>query len=194
MYAIFPRWHLRVHLFALPIAALVIWLEGLLPAALLVAAALLHEMGHLLAIRLSGVPVRRVDIEPMGALIVYDDSVCPLNVSMRIAFAGAGMNLLIAAVTLPFALHRVPLLFFALANICLAVLNLLPWEKLDGGRLLLNWLLTKYEPDKCERICERVSRVSLLLVLTLLLSIGTVSAFPLWNVLLTALLLASALL
>lgn len=201
MYAIFPRLHLRVNLFALPALALMLWLEGVLPAALLLLAALLHEIGHLAALRVWNVPVRRVDLEPMGARIVYDDALCPLRASAWIAFAGAGVNLLVCAGASAllaaglFAEHSLPLLFFALANGFLALLNLLPWEALDGGKLLLSLLLLRLPPERvasAERICRAVGRVSALLLFSLLLVLSAVAAFPLWTLLLSAILLVQA--
>ncbi|MBR5264652.1 MAG: hypothetical protein IKV50_08170, partial [Clostridia bacterium] len=88
MYAVFPRIKLRVNLFALPALLMTLYLEGLLAGGLLLLAALLHEGGHLLAIRKMRLPIRRVDMMPMGALILYDDSLCSLGGSAWIAFAG----------------------------------------------------------------------------------------------------------
>lgn len=201
MYAVFPRLRLRVNLFALPALALLLWLEGTLPAALLLFAALLHELGHVAALCMYHVPVRRVDLEPMGARIIYDDALCPLPASAWIAFAGAGVNLL-ACATLSmllavglFAAHRLPLLFFALANGFLALLNLLPWESLDGGRLLLSLLLLRFPPERtadAERICRIVGRVAAFLLFVLLIALSAAAAFPLWSLLLSAVLLVQA--
>ena len=202
MYAVFPRFRLRVNLFALPAFALMLWLEGGLPAALLLLAALLHELGHLAALRLYGIPVRRVDLEPMGARIVYDDALCPLRASAWVAAAGALVNLIVCiAVSLLLALgffgaFPLPLLFFALANGFLALLNLLPWETLDGGKLLLSLLLLRLPPERsgdAERICHTVSRVAALVLFALLLALSAAAAFPLWTLLLSAVLLAQAL-
>lgn len=195
LYAVFPRVHLRVSLLAIPAAALCIWLEGLLPAALLFAAALLHEGGHFVALLYWHVPIRRVDIRPMGALIVYDDSACSLPASAWIAFWGAGCNLLAFLLTFPLAVwlgseRCLPLLFFSLANAFLAFLNLLPWRQLDGGRLLLALLLQRLPTDRSEAICRDASVLAYALLCALLLWLGIRSSFPLWSMLLAALLLA----
>lgn len=201
MYAVFPCLHLRVNLLALPAFALMLLLEGGLPTALLLFAALLHELGHFAALRVYGIPVRRVDLEPMGARIVYDDALCPLRASAWIAVSGALVNLSVCtAVSLLlapgfFGAYRLPLLFFALANGFLALLNLLPWETLDGGRLLLSVLLLRLPPERsgdAERICRTVSRAAALLLLALLLALSAAASFPLWTLLLSAVLLAQA--
>lgn len=201
MYAVFPRLRLRVNLFALPAFALMLWLEGGLPAALLLLAALLHELGHIAALRIYAIPVRRVDLEPMGARIVYDDALCPLRASAWIAVSGALVNLLVCAcVSLLLSLgvfgpYQLPLLFFALANGFLAMLNLFPWEALDGGKLLLSVLLLRLPPERsgdAERICNTVSRVATFLLFALLLALSFAASFPLWTLLLSAALLAQA--
>ncbi len=196
MYAVFPRLRLRVNLFALPAIVLLFLLEGPLPASLLLLAALLHECGHLVALRIFHVPLRRVDIEPLGANLVYDDALCPLRASAWIAFSGALANLLAVLCCLPFLYffpQNLPLAFFALANAFLAFLNLLPWSCLDGGRLLLDLLLLCTPPDRAsdvDRFCRIVSCVSAVLLFTVLLFLAVCSAFPLWALLLFALLLA----
>lgn len=201
MYVVFPRLHLRMNLLALPAFALMFWLEGGLPAALLLLAALFHEFGHFAALRVYGIPVRRVDLEPMGAQIVYDDALCPLRASAWIAVSGALVNLVVCAtVSLLLALgffgtYRLPLLFFALANGFLALLNLLPWETLDGGKLLLSVLLLRLPPERsgdAERICQTVSRAAVFLLFALLLALSAAASFPLWTLLLSAVLLAQA--
>ena len=190
-----------MNLLALPAFALMFWLEGGMPAALLLFAALLHELGHFAALRIYGIPVRRVDLEPMGARIVYDDALCPLCASAWIAAAGALVNLFVCmAVSLFLALGffgacRLPLLFFALANGFLAFLNLLPWETLDGGRLLLSLLLLRLPPERsgdAERICHTFSRVAAFLLFALLLALSAAASFSLWTLLLSAVLLAQA--
>lgn len=201
MYAVFPRLRLRVNLFALPAFALMLWLEGGLPAALLLLAALLHELGHFAALRVYGIPIRRVDLEPMGARIVYDDALCPLRASAWIAFSGALVNLFVCtAVSVFLALgfsgaYQLPLLFFALANGFLALLNLLPWETLDGGKLLLALLLLRLPPERsgdAERICRTVSRAAAVLLFALLFALSAAASFPLWTLLLSAVLLVQA--
>ena len=201
MYAVFPRLRLRVNLFALPAFALMLWLEGGLPAALLLLAALLHELGHFAALRVYDIPVRRVDLEPMGARILYDDALCPLRASAWIAVAGALVNLAVCLclslflVLGLFGAFQLPLLFFALANGFLALLNLLPWETLDGGKLLLALLLLRLPPERscdAERICRTVSRLAAFLLLALLLALSAAASFPLWTLLLSAVLLAQA--
>jgi len=188
VYVVFPRAGLRVHLLAFPAIAMLFWLEGALPASLLLLAAVLHECGHLIALRVFDIPVRRVDVMPMGAVIAYDDSFCPHGQSAWVAFAGAGANLLTAAVCLPFA-NDLHMLFFVTVNASLAVLNLLPIETLDGGTLLRSVLLNLRTVPDAGQVCRIASRISLLLLAAFFVVIGVHSAFPLWHLLLSAVML-----
>lgn len=195
MYLLFPSLRLRVHLFAFPALLLLLWIEGTAAACILLSAALLHEAGHFLALARLGVPVRRVDLEPMGATIAYDEGRCGLRESVLISLAGAGANLLFALLSLPFvfflsAEKAVYPLFFCLCNVFLAILNLLPLESLDGGSFLRSCLLYRLSPQKTETVCRTVSFVFTLLLTLALLLIGLKSAFPLWTLLLSAVFLS----
>ena len=195
MYLSFPNCRLRLHLLALPTLLLLFWVEGLLPAMLLLSSALLHECGHFLALRLTGVPVECVDIEPMGVSIRYRDVGCGWKRASLISFAGAGMNLLCASVgTLCMAFlpgkAPLPLAFFCFCSLFLALLNLLPLEKLDGGILLRTVLSARCMPDHADRICGIVSAVFTVLLSALLLLAGLRSSFPLWTILLSAVFLS----
>ena len=83
------------------------------------------------------------------------------------------------------------LLFFILANGFLAFLNLLPWQALDGGKLL-SCILSRHLPtEAAETTCRIVSRVTAMLLAALLLAMGRAAEFPLWYLLLSAILLAT---
>jgi membrane-associated protease RseP (regulator of RpoE activity) len=114
-----------------------------------VAALLLHELGHYLAARICGVPikqagfgwgpqlfsvrVRNVDYQlrllPIGAYIQLDMVALqtrPLWQQLFVLGAGIGMNMMLAAVTWGS--------FFASLNLALAIGNLVPFYQLDGWK------------------------------------------------------------
>ena len=195
MYLSFCRSRLRLHILALPTLLLLFWVEGTIPALLLLSAALLHECGHFLCLYLQNVPVTRFDLEPMGATIFYRDTALPPQKSAKIAFAGAFANLVTALLASPFLLFvgetRSPFLFFfVFCNLFFAFLNLLPLEHLDGGKLLFELLLCKKAPDTAERICKTVSKLFTLFLTLALIFFGLHSAFPLWTLLLSAVFLS----
>lgn len=167
MFLVFPRVRLRVSVFALPSLLCMLWLEGALPFLMLIASAMLHESGHLLAMRSVGSVARRVDILPMGALIV-----CPEGLSYRdeavIALSGPMFSL--AASFIAFCIYalskNVYLFFFGFINLFLAVFNLLPVKRSDGGKALF-CLLMQRNIENADRICSFASIASRLTVLTL---------------------------
>lgn len=173
MFLVFPRLRLRISVFALPALLIMLWLEGLFPFLLLVASALVHELGHVFAIKTLGCRARRIDVLPMGALIV-----CPEGLSYRdetvIALSGPMFSLAASLIAIcAYALSKnVYLFFFSFINLFLAVFNLLPVKRSDGGKALF-CLLMHGNKENAERICLTASKCSKLL-LVLLISAGMV--------------------
>lgn len=121
------------------------------PCALL--AALLHELGHIAAIYLSGGRVVHIGIYPFGAQIVTGGSLLSYGQSLFVALSGAGVNLLCA---LPLLFRGAPplLQIFSVCSLGLALFNLLPLKRLDGGEALYNLCALTSDPDKAGRICK----------------------------------------
>ena len=103
--------------------------ELLLPMALVSCGA--HELGHVAAIRLLGGNIKQLRLTAVGAELVLDRTLgyWPEGVS---ALAGPGVNLLLALLCCQFSWG----LSFAGLNLVLALFNLLPIGRLDGGRAL----------------------------------------------------------
>lgn len=158
MYILFPRLRLRVSPLALPGALMLIYFEGFIPFLILFLSCLLHEAGHLAAMLACKSRYRRIDILPMGALIV-----CPEGMSYRseiaVALAGPAASALgcAAALAVFAAEGSAAALYAAVVGAVLCLFNLLPARKLDGGKALLNCLLARKEKDTAERICSAVS-------------------------------------
>ena len=138
-------------------------------------AAALHELGHLLCMRILRIPVFRLRIGLTGAVL----STGPMDRGQewKVAAAGPLVNLLCGL----FALHS----GFAQVNLLLACFNLLPVWPLDGGRILLACF-----PVRGERISELISIVLFALgcILTAICHLG------LWPLLLLTILLIKVLL
>lgn len=156
MFIVFPRFRLRISLLALPIFICMLWLEGGLAFTVMLISALIHELGHLLAVRLLSYGVRRVDILPMGALIVLPEGIGYRDEAI-IAASGPIASLLAAILFLfSFLIFRNAfLLFGAVMNALLGIFNLLPVKKLDGGKALCCYLLHKGKEGT--RICAFAS-------------------------------------
>lgn len=168
MYILFPRLRLRVSAFALPGALLLIYCEGLLPFCILFLSCLLHEFGHLAALCICKCRYRRMDILPMGALIVCPEGM-PYKKELAVALAGPAASALGCAAALAFfaAFGSVSALYAFAVGAVLCLFNLMPAKRLDGGKVLLNYLLMHKEKDTAERICSAVSSVVFVLLFAL---------------------------
>ena len=133
-------------------------------APLVVLCALLHEMGHLAALRDCGVEVERVCFHPFGiemrapgmAYLPYRDELC-------IAAAGPLANFLAALCTLALVALVGPFdgaLFFTVCNLALALLNLMPVVGLDGGRMLSALLFPLLGLPRGEAVLQIVSGIA----------------------------------
>lgn len=134
-----------------------------LPAVLL--AALCHELGHLLALRLAGAKVERVRLNAFGAEIRADTHRLSYPREIACTLAGPAVNLALALFLARTAGWYVP----AGSSLLLGCFNLLPVPALDGGRalhLLVSWL---WEPITADRVCRRVGLGCALLLTALAL-------------------------
>lgn len=132
--------------------------QGLLLPAL--AACVLHELGHLLAVRLCGGAVERLRLSAVGAELRLGRGLS-YGRELLCALAGPAANL---AAALAWARTEGGALF-AGVNLALGCFNLLPAGRLDGGRALRCVLAPALGPDRAGRLGERLDRaLSLLLV------------------------------
>lgn len=113
---------------------LVAWLNYL-DRSLLVPLALIacgiHELGHIFVICLMGGAIKGIRITAIGAELILDRPLGYWQEGVS-ALAGPGMNLLLTMICCNFEKGLV----FSGLNLALAVFNLLPVGRLDGGRAL----------------------------------------------------------
>lgn len=118
-------------------------------------AAFIHECGHVFAMILkkchpSQIHFRAFSIDIMDT----SETKRGYGSDFFILFAGPLANL-ISAIFLSFFcnLFQISFLqFFVYANMFLAIFNLLPIESLDGGQIVLNLLLRKFEIKTAEKV------------------------------------------
>ena len=129
---------------------LVAWLnyldrDRIVPLAL--AACLLHELGHYLAIRLAGGDVKLVRLTAIGAEMVLARPLSYVREGTA-ALAGPLTNLLLAGLFCRWQWGQL----FAGLNLILGCFNLLPVGRLDGGRLAFCLLSVLAGPEAASRV------------------------------------------
>jgi Zn-dependent protease len=136
----------------------------------------LHELGHALVARRSGVAVRSIILLPIGGVTLMEDMGAhnsePAR-DMRIALAGPLVNLLIAAIagaviyyvfpqarlwSRPFVdAGNLPRALFW-SNVFLGAFNLLPAYPMDGGRVLRAFLTERMEYVRATRFAVTIGQ------------------------------------
>ncbi len=125
-------------------------------------AAALHECGHLAACRLCGIRVRSFRPVASGAVIGYDAATLSYPREILAALAGPLFNLIAFLFTL-LCRGRFAALF-GLSSLSLALFNLLPHKRLDGGVILYALLSMLFTSECAARVLHILSQgVSILL-------------------------------
>ena len=127
---------------------------------LVVLAAMLHEAGHLAALRLVGAHIEGITLTVFGAEIRADTRYLPYWKDIFCTLAGPGVNIAAA-----FILARGSEDYLlAGANLLQGGFNLLPLTGLDGARtlhLLLSWGMGPVRADRVSKIVEILCAVAI---------------------------------
>lgn len=119
---------------------------------------ILHEAGHLTVLFLSREKPKEIRITPFGMRIERkDENLLSFRKEILCAFAGPLVNIslwLIFKGT-----------YFSQINISIALLNLLPCEPLDGGKISENFLKLKTSKEKAEKISFIISCITVVPVM-----------------------------
>jgi Zn-dependent protease/CBS domain-containing protein len=155
-------------------------LRGVAVVAIIFGSVVLHELGHALVARGSGIPAKGIILLPIGGVTILDEAHAipdPLNAwkrEIRIAVAGPLVNLVLAAFTAlivlavapGFPLTARPLLAsgsllrsFVWINVYLGLFNLLPAYPMDGGRALRGWFTRTMDMVEATHRAVRIGHV-----------------------------------
>jgi Zn-dependent protease len=120
-------------------------LMGLSLVAAVILTSLGHELGHVVASRLAGLPVHAVVLAPQGGVTIRVGSEAPV-VNFLTALAGPLANAILGATCISILLAIGPeaqfsqfLIELAALQLLTAVANLVPWGPMDGRRILAAW-------------------------------------------------------
>ena len=128
---------------------------------LFISCAVLHESGHLLAIRMVGGKIGRVDIMPLGARIITVGITSHIN-DVNVYLSGPLANILFFVLSFPLALtvNSPYVLYFSLCNMFLAFVNLLPISGNDGYCAVIALVSQKAQEEKLFSVMEKTRKIS----------------------------------
>lgn len=129
-------------------------------------AAVVHELGHCLALGVMHAPVTGLNVGVFGAELETDRSRLSYSGELAAVLAGPGANLLCAALLTVLWGPRCAV--FTGANLVLCAFNLLPVRPLDGGRalyLLTAWAAGPAAGDRAVQWSGGIAAFSLALLL-----------------------------
>jgi Zn-dependent protease len=138
---------------------------------LLFACVVLHEFGHIAAARRYGIGTPEVTLLPIGGVASLQRLPSDPNQELVVALAGPGVNLVIGLVLIavvgsvhPYELTQIdnPNLSLigrlAIANVFLAVFNLIPAFPMDGGRVLHALVAMRVGGPRATEIAARIGQ------------------------------------
>ncbi|NLR56830.1 CBS domain-containing protein [Chitinophaga polysaccharea] len=147
----------------------------------------LHELGHALTAAQYGIHTKSIMLLPIGGMASMERIPEQPIQEIKISIAGPLVNIVIAAMLLPFIAHYVPfwkywttftnlngnnfLLYLHTVNILLAVFNLIPAFPMDGGRILRGILALGTSYPRATAIAAFTGRI----IAVLFIIVGLVS-------------------
>ena len=145
------------------------------------AGAALHESGHMLAAILLGIPLRSLDIGIFGASLKVRGSLISYPKEFLLCAAGPAANFVSAFAVAVFSEQRGYYSecgeWFISVSVMLGLLNLIPAEGFDGGRMLSVLLTSLFGPRASARVISVSTFISIvalwMLSVYLLLRYGT---------------------
>lgn len=119
---------------------------------------LLHELGHAITGIILGLRIKKININALGLSIEFENyGKERIKNKIIIDLAGPLVNLILCTVTIMLKNEKI-----AYINLALAIINLLPIYPLDGGRIIKNLLLKKYNYKKTIMFIEKTSKITLI--------------------------------
>lgn len=117
-------------------------------AAISLLAAALHEVGHLVAARAMRIPIGAMRFDLLGARIDVKGRILSYGEEWLLCASGPLSSLACSLVGSFFWSHSRLAIAFSCASLLLGLLNLLPIQTFDGGRMLECALLSFTTPQK----------------------------------------------
>ncbi len=160
---------LKIDITTLLLIALAIVFDFYIMLAAVYIFVLAHELAHFAMAAARRVPVREICIMPFGITIQLDYSgINSTKHELFIAAAGPLCSIALAALFF-YLYHRcfytnATLLYYAVINVAVGVINLLPALPLDGGRVLRAYLADKLGVIRAYNISSAVTKAVIVII------------------------------
>lgn len=127
-----------------------------------------HELGHILAVILSGGRISRAEAGAGGFELRYDGGNISYTADALLSAAGPAASLFAAILcsSLGKYLKFADMDFFAGLNLLFCLFNLLPVSALDGGKIFFAVIASAFGPFAAER-CRMISDAAMIALLVL---------------------------
>ncbi|MBO8158777.1 M50 family metallopeptidase [Thermosyntropha sp.] len=134
---------LKVNFLVLILSLVCILLGMGIEILIIIAAVIIHELGHIFVSKTMHVKILEIELFPFGGQAQLEDftGLEPLK-ELYVALAGPVASLITAAVFYFYSLPEESLAYFIKVNFILGIFNLFPCLPLDGGRILRAFLST----------------------------------------------------
>lgn len=128
---------------------------GMMSASLF--AVLLHEIGHLIVMKLNRIAPKSVKMS-LGGVLIVGNAYCTAKESISVALAGPLVNIVFSVVFYFSGVYFDSLLLaaFGVVQFLVGIINLFPIKGLDGGTVLRN-LLERYYKGNVQLTVKLVS-------------------------------------
>jgi len=166
---------IRINLLV-PVGLVTVFLiNGVVPSAVMLLAAFVHELGHLICATIVGAPILRFDVELWGGRMLYG-GMLSYRQELFISVGGIISNLLFAPLGL-IPIFGIYGKLFYYSCFCYALINVIPACSLDGGEILRCLLRNYTDPYTADRAERAVYCMALLFVVVLGLILSLLSGF-----------------
>jgi len=158
------RFNWRISPFFILLVALMLYFGDWLVLIFHLIALIAHEFAHAIIAKKRGYTLNKFRLMPYGAALSGDTHSLKPKDEIFIALAGPAVNLILCAITVatwwiwPYSYAYTD--NFVYINLYMALFNLLPIYPLDGGRILLGALSTKFKRQKVYKIMRIAGTVA----------------------------------
>ena len=169
---------LNIHFLSVFSVMALIFSESSIYSLLVILCAVIHEAGHIAAIKLTNAGISEISLLPFGAEIKMKNNVGYIE-EFVIALSGPFINIVSGA--LFYIIYRIypcpQMLFCIISSLFLALVNLIPVKGFDGGRCVRCTALYFLQYEKALKLINASELLSLILLTIFSLATIKLSGF-----------------